>query len=327
MKNILVTGGAGYIGSHTVSELLKLGYYPIVVDNLVKGHVKAVCGGELIRADIGDREELIKIFHRYKIEAVVHFAAYSEVAESVTNPKKYYINNIIRSLNLLNVMIEMGVKKIVFSSSASVYGEPGNIPITEEEPTNPTNPYGQTKVMFEKMLADYEKAYGLKYVSLRYFNAAGADPSGKIGEDHSPESHLIPIILQVAEGQRDAIFIFGNDYDTEDGTCIRDYIHVNDIASAHICALKALQDGKPSGCYNLGNGNGYSVKEVIETTQKITGCKIMIKQGERRAGDPARLVASSEKIKKELGWQPQYSSLETIITDAWNWFKKHPKGY
>lgn len=327
MKNILVTGGAGYIGSHTVSELLKLGYYPIVVDNLVKGHVKAVSGGELIRADIGDREELIKIFHRYKIEAVVHFAAYSEVAESVTNPKKYYTNNIVRGLNLLNVMVEMGVKKIVFSSSASVYGEPDNIPITEDEPTNPTNPYGQTKDMFEKILADYEKAYGLKYVSLRYFNAAGADPSGKIGEDHSPESHLIPIILQVAEGQRDAIFIFGNDYGTEDGTCIRDYIHVNDIASAHICAIKALQEGKQSGCYNLGNGNGYSVKEVIETAQKITGCKIMIKQGERRAGDPARLVASSDKIIKELGWKPQYSSLEKIITDAWNWFKKHPKGY
>ncbi|HCT85735.1 MAG TPA: UDP-glucose 4-epimerase GalE [Candidatus Margulisbacteria bacterium] len=327
MKHILVTGGAGYIGSHTVLELQKLGYYPVVIDSLIKGHKEAVLGGEIIHADIGNREELLKVFHRYKIDAVIHFAAFSEVGESVSNPQKYYHNNIVNSINLLDVMVEMDVKKIVFSSSAAVYGEPSSIPITEDEATNPTNPYGKTKLIFEKILQDYEKAYGVRHMCLRYFNAAGADPEGRIGEDHSPESHLIPLILQVAQGQRDAIFIFGTDYDTDDGTCVRDYIHVNDLASAHILALEALQSGKSSGYYNLGNGNGHSVLEVIKATREVTGCEIVYKTGSRRPGDPARLVASSEKIKSELNWHPKYNDLHTIISHAWNWCKTHPKGY
>lgn len=327
MKTILVTGGAGYIGSHTVLKLKELGYYPVIVDNLVKGHREAVPGGEFVQADIGSKDELLKIFHRHKIDAVIHFAAFSEVGESVTNPQKYYQNNIVNSLNLLNVMVEMDVKKIVFSSSAAVYGEPESIPITEQQMTNPTNPYGQTKLMFEKILHDYDKAYGLKSISLRYFNAAGATPDGSIGEDHTPESHLIPLILQVALGQRESIFVFGTDYDTEDGTCVRDYIHVNDLATAHILALEALSRGASTTNYNLGNGNGYSVMQVINVAKQVTGCEILYRAGSRREGDPARLVASSEKIRQELSWQPEFDDLHAIISHAWNWCKNHPKGY
>lgn len=324
---ILVTGGAGYIGSHTAAELLERNEEVVIIDNLQKGHKDAVLGGKFYEGDLRDSAFLDKVFTENNIDAVVHFAADSLVGESVVEPLKYYNNNVVSTLNLLGKMKEYGVKKIVFSSTAATYGEPENIPILESDKNNPTNPYGETKLSVEKALKWADNAYGIKYAALRYFNAAGAHKSGKIGEDHSPESHLIPIILQVALGKRDAINIFGDDYETPDGTCIRDYIHVTDLADAHILALNNLRDGGDSDIYNLGNGKGFSVKEVVELARQVTGQPIKAVVSERRAGDPAVLIASSEKIQKKLNWQPKYNDLATIIESAWNWHKSHPNGF
>ncbi|MEK5379734.1 UDP-glucose 4-epimerase GalE [Niallia sp. FSL W8-0635] len=325
---ILVCGGAGYIGSHMVSELLDRGEEVIVVDNLQTGHKAAVLeDATLYIGDLRDEHFLDDVFKKHTIDAVVHFAADSLVGESVTNPLKYYDNNVYGAMSLLKVMHANDVKKIVFSSTAATYGEAENFPIQESDPTIPTNPYGETKLAIEKMLKWTEEAYGIHYVALRYFNVAGAHMDGKIGEDHFPETHLIPIILQVALGSREAISIFGDDYDTHDGTCIRDYIHVTDLANAHILALEKLEKDETSGIYNLGSGTGFTVKEVIEATRKVTGHPIPTVIAPRRAGDPARLVASSEKAKAELGWEPQYTSLEKMIGSAWRWFQENPEGY
>ena len=325
---ILVCGGAGYIGSHMVSELLDRGEEVIVVDNLQTGHKAAVLeDATLYIGDLRDEHFLDDVFKKHTIDAVVHFAADSLVGESVTNPLNYYDNNVYGAMSLLKVMHANDVKKIVFSSTAATYGEAENFPIQESDPAIPTNPYGETKLAIEKMLKWTEEAYGIHYVALRYFNVAGAHLDGKIGEDHFPETHLIPIILQVALGSREAISIFGDDYDTHDGTCIRDYIHVTDLANAHILALKKLEKDETSGIYNLGSGTGFTVKEVIEATRKVTGHPIPTVIAPRRAGDPARLVASSEKAKAELGWEPQYTSLEKMIGSAWRWFQENPEGY
>ena len=324
---ILITGGAGYIGSHTVRHFLDKNEDVIVVDNLQSGHRKAVFVEHFYEMDLRDKEALDKVFKEHDIEAVIHFAANSLVGESMEKPLEYYDNNVYGMMCLLQVMKENDVKKIVFSSTAATYGEPKQIPILEDAVTNPTNTYGETKLTMEKMMKWFDRAYGIRYVSLRYFNAAGAHESGEIGEDHRPETHLIPLILQVPLGKREKIYIFGEDYPTEDGTCIRDYIHVMDLASAHFLALEYLRKGQPSEIFNLGNGNGYSVKEVIETARKVTGHSIPAEVADRRPGDPAVLIASSEKAKKVLGWKPQYESLEKIISDAWNWHKKHPDGY
>lgn len=321
MKNILVTGGAGYIGSHIGKKLAEAGYNVIVLDNLSKGHREAVLKGKLIVGDLADMDLLDRIMKEEEIEGVIHLAADSLVGESMEKPGKYYRNNVANGLNLLEVMVNNGVKYIVFSSTAAVYGEPEEIPITEEHPTNPENTYGESKLFFEKMLKRYDEIHGLKYVSLRYFNAAGADLSGQIGEAHDPETHLIPIVLQKALGIRDKLYIFGDDYPTKDGTCIRDYIHVEDLADAHILAVEALVKGMESRVYNLGNGEGYSVKEVIEVAEEVVGKEIDAEIAERRPGDPAVLVASSDKIKRELGWKPLYPDLRTIIESAWRWHK------
>ena len=321
MKNILVTGGAGYIGSHIGKKLAEAGYNVIVLDNLSKGHRKAVLRGKLIVGDLADMDLLDRIMKEEEIEGVIHLAADSLVGESMEKPGKYYRNNVANGLNLLEAMVKNGVKYIVFSSTAAVYGEPEEIPITEEHPANPENTYGESKLFFEKMLKRYDEIHGLKYVSLRYFNAAGADLSGQIGEAHDPETHLIPIVLQKALGIRDKLYIFGDDYPTKDGTCIRDYIHVEDLADAHILAVEALVKGMESRVYNLGNGEGYSVKEVIEVAEEVVGKEIDAEIAERRPGDPAVLVASSDKIKRELGWKPLYPDLRTIIESAWRWHK------
>jgi len=324
---VLVAGGAGYIGSHMVAELLEQNEEVVIVDNLQKGHKNAVLGGKICIGDLRNEEFLDKVFRENEIEAVIHFAADSLVGESVTDPLKYYNNNMLSSLKLLTKMKEAGVDKIVFSSTAATYGEPENVPILETDRTLPTNPYGETKLSVEKALKWSDNAYGIKYVALRYFNAAGAHTSGKIGEDHTPESHLIPIVLQAALGIRESVGIFGNDYETPDGTCIRDYIHVTDLAQAHILALKKLREGGDSSIYNLGNGKGFSVKEVLELSREVSGVNIKAVTMDRRPGDPAILVASSEKIKKELNWKPKYNDLRVIIETAWNWHKKNPKGF
>jgi UDP-glucose 4-epimerase len=326
--NILVTGGAGYVGSHVVEELLKAGDHKVVVlDNLQKGHRESLLGGEFIEGDLADTSLLDRIFIQYGIQAVVHMAADSQVGESVQHPDKYFHNNVTNGLNLLNAMVRHNARYIVFSSTAAVYGEPIEIPITEDHPQVPTNPYGESKLFFEKIMARYDHAYGLRHISLRYFNAAGASPGGTIGEDHRPESHLIPIVLQVALGQREHIVIFGTDYDTPDGTCVRDYIHVSDLATAHLLALDALARGGESGVYNLGNGEGFSVREVIDMVERVVGKPIARVEGQRRPGDPAVLVASSQRITQELGWRPKYHDLETIVETAWAWHKKHPHGF
>lgn len=326
--SILVLGGAGYIGSHTALELVKAGYDVIVADNLVTGHSEAVPkNARFYQCDIRDSKFLDDLFEKEKIDAVIHFAAFSLVGESVTNPLKYYDNNLCGTKVLLEAMVCHGIDKIVFSSTAATYGEPENIPILESDRTCPTNPYGETKLAMEKMFKWTAKAHGLRYISLRYFNACGADESGTIGEAHSPESHLIPLILQVPNGKRETISIYGTDYDTPDGTYIRDYIHVTDLAQAHILAVQYLMNGGESDIFNLGNGVGYSVREVIETARAVTGHSIPAIETERRAGDPARLVASSEKARKILGWNPEHNSLEEIIASAWNWHKNHPNGY
>jgi UDP-glucose 4-epimerase len=326
MSTILVTGGAGYIGSHVVKELLHQGHKPIVFDNLQIGHRKAAKNALFIEGDLSDQKKLTYTFQSNSIDAVMHFAADCLVGESVQNPVKYFDNNVKNSLKLLEIIEENKVKKIIFSSSAAVYGEPKIIPIPEDHPCIPTNPYGETKLIFEKVLQAFHDAGKLNYISLRYFNAAGADPEGELGEDHSPETHLIPLVIKAA---LDAISVpvFGTDYNTPDGTCIRDYIHVTDLALAHILALRKLEQEQINSIYNLGNGNGYSVKEVIETVKKVTGRKIAAVDLPRRPGDPARLVASSEKIREELGWIPKYPDLETIVETAYQWHKKHPKGY
>ena len=324
---ILVTGGAGYIGSHTVVELLDMGYEVVTYDNLQKGHKQAVLGGSFVEGDLLDKDKLEQTFKKYDIDSVVHFAADSLVEESVKNPAKYFKNNLWASICLIDTMLKLKINKIVFSSTAAVYGEPESIPIEETNPTIPTNPYGASKLMFEKVIDWYDRAYGLKYISLRYFNAAGAHHSNKIGEDHNPESHLIPIIIQAALNQRADVKVFGTDYDTQDGTCVRDYIHVSDLAMAHILALKKLEEGKKSSIYNLGNGKGFSVKEIIEVAREVTGCKIEETPAPRRSGDPAVLIASSEKIKKELEWNPKYNDIHTIINTAWKWHKTYPDGF
>jgi UDP-glucose 4-epimerase len=316
---ILVIGGAGYIGSHLVKELVKKEEV-VILDNLSTGHREAIDPRAIfVQGDLGNIDDLVMVFRSYPIKAVMHFAANSLVGESVVDPMKYYENNVASTLTLLKVMMKFNVKNFIFSSTAATYGIPTVDMIDETTPTAPINPYGHSKLMVEQMLADFSKAYGLKYVILRYFNAAGAHESAAVGESHDPETHLIPIVLQQLLGQREKVSVFGTDYDTEDGTCIRDYIHVTDLASAHILALEALLTGEKSAeIYNLGNGLGYSVKEVIETCEKVTGIEANVEMADRRAGDPARLVASSDKIYSELGWKAE-RNLEKIIGDAWNW--------
>lgn len=325
--SVLVIGGAGYIGSHAVAALLARGEDVVVLDNLYQGHKAAVLGGKLIVGDIRDTAVLDEVFQNHQIDSVIHFAANSLVGESMTDPGKYYNNNVYGTLCLLEKMKEYHVKRIVFSSTAACYGEPEEIPITESSRTLPTNAYGQTKLAMEQMMKWFDHAYGIKWISLRYFNAAGALSDARIGEDHSPESHLIPLILQVALNQRAHISVFGNDYPTADGTCIRDYIHVSDLADAHLLAVDQLRKGSESNVYNLGNGEGFSVLEVIEQVREVTGHPIPVKMEGRRAGDPAVLIASSERARTELGWKPSRNNLRVIIEDAWRWHSNHPKGY
>ena len=325
---ILVLGGAGYIGSHTVYALEENGEDVVIADNLETGYIEAVHPkARFYKGDIRNADFLNALFSKEKIDAVIHFAANSLVGESMTNPLKYYDNNLYGTMVLLKSMVKNGVDKIVFSSTAAVYGEPESIPILESARKNPTNTYGETKLAMERMMKWTSNAHGLHFVSLRYFNACGAHKSGKIGEAHNPETHLIPLILQVPNGKRARINIFGDDYDTPDGTCIRDYIHVTDLAEAHILAVEYLQKGGENNIFNLGNGVGFSVKEVVETARKVTGHSIPSVISPRRAGDPAKLVASSEKAKQILGWKPAYSNLEDIIASAWNWHKNHPDGF
>ena len=325
--NILVTGGAGYIGSVIVESLTQQGHTVTVLDTLYKGHEQAVVEpAKLVTIDLGDREAIKRLLGERQIDSVVHMAADSLVGESVQNPAKYFRNNVINSLNLAEAMIAEGVTRMVFSSTAAVYGEPTVVPITEDLPLVPTNPYGESKLAFERMLRWFDHANGLKWIALRYFNAAGA--TERLGEDHDPESHLIPILLQVALGQREQAQLFGTDYPTPDGTCIRDYIHVVDLAAAHILALEALAEGRvPSGSYNLGNGTGYSNRQVIESVRRVTGHPIPVEETPRRPGDPAALVASSDRIRQDLGWQPRYPGIDEIVSSAWQWRQRHPNGY
>lgn len=324
---ILVTGGAGYIGSHTVAELLDRGEEVVVIDNLLTGHREAVLGGTFYEGDLRDKALLERIFTENKITAVIHFAASSLVGESMQNPAKYYDNNVYGAMCLLEEMHKAGVKNIVFSSTAATYGEPDKVPIEETDRTEPANVYGETKLVMERMMSWFDKAHGIRYVALRYFNAAGAHASGKIGEDHRPESHLVPLVLQTALGQRAHISVFGDDYPTEDGTCVRDYIHVSDLADAHLKAVEYLADGGESSAFNLGNGQGFSVKQVIETAKKVTGREIPTVFEPRRSGDPAVLIASSAKARSVLGWTPKHDSLENIIASAWQWHESKPQGY
>lgn len=319
---ILVTGGAGYIGSHTIKQLLKRGYDVVAYDNLSEGHRELVLCDELVEADLADLDMLRRTFKRYPIEAVMHFAAKTKVGESVEEPQRYYQNNVVGGLNLLRAMLEHDVGTLIFSSSAAVYGDPLEIPIKEDHPQQPKNPYGQTKWIFERILEDYARAYGIRYIALRYFNAAGSDPDLEIGEWHNPETHLIPIVLEAALRKRGHVEIFGTDYETEDGTCIRDYIHVNDLAAAHILALESLKDGNPTTAYNLGIGKGYSVREVIETCRRVTGREIEVVEGERRPGDPPMLVADPSRAQRELGWEPKFKRLEEIVETAWEWQRR-----
>ncbi|AIF53298.1 UDP-glucose 4-epimerase GalE [Pelosinus sp. UFO1] len=326
--SILVLGGAGYIGSHAVHQLLEKDYKVVVVDNLETGHEQAVPSKAVFyKGDIREKEFLRSVFQKEKIEVVIHFAANSIVGESMTNPIKYFGNNVYGTQVLLEVMNEFGVNKIVFSSTAATYGEPKEVPITEDMPTNPTNAYGETKLTMEKLMKWCDTAYGIKYVSLRYFNVAGAREQGEIGEDHATETHLIPLVLQVPLGKREYITVFGEDYDTEDGTCIRDYIHVEDLIEAHILAMHYLQNQGDSNIFNLGSSQGFSVRQIIEAAREVTGHPIPAKIGERRAGDPSTLIASSDKAKKILGWQPKRTLIHQIIADAWKWHQSHPAGY
>ncbi|UOR11598.1 UDP-glucose 4-epimerase GalE [Halobacillus amylolyticus] len=325
---IMVCGGAGYIGSHAVAELLSKREDVIVVDNLQTGHQEALLeGADFYHGDLRDQNFINEVFEQNSVEAVIHFAADSLVGESVQDPLKYFDNNVNGTISLLKAMNKYDVKNIVFSSTAAAYGEPKQIPIPEESLTNPTNPYGESKLAVEKLLYWAEQAYGLRYTIFRYFNVAGADLKGRLGEDHEPETHLIPIILQVALGKRDHIDIYGDDYDTHDGTCVRDYIHVKDLVDAHLLAVESLEKHKQSRIYNLGNGSGFSVKEIIESARRVTGKSIPARIAPRRAGDPANLVASPAKAIEELGWNPSHSSIDEMIESAWKWFQDHPNGY
>jgi len=324
---ILVTGGAGYIGSHTVKELLKQKYQVVTLDNLENGYRKAVVGGEFIKCDLRDKEQLDKVFRKYPIDSVMHFAAYASVPDSVLNPAKYFDNNLTAGLNLLNAMLAAGVSEIVFSSSAAVYGESKKIPIKEDNVKCPTSSYGLSKLQFEQILYFYDKAYRIKSVSLRYFCAAGADPKQEIGESHRIETHIIPLAILTALGRRKSFQIFGTDYPTPDGTGIRDFIHVTDLANIHILALKYLDHGGETKIYNCGNKKGYSARQVLKQTKRITGTDFKIEEKSRRPGDPAILIADSSKIEKELGWKPKYSDLKTIIETAYNWHKNNPEGF
>ncbi len=320
---VLICGGAGYIGSHTNKLLSQQGYDTIVFDNLVYGHKEAVKWGTFIRGDLKNQEEIDDVFQKYPIDAVLHFAAYAYVGESVLEPEKYYYNNVVNTLNLLHVMRKHRCDKMIFSSTCATYGEPEKTPITEEMPQKPINPYGETKLTVERIFRDYEKAYGLKYAVLRYFNAAGADPDGEIGESHDPETHIIPLVLDAAAGKKPDIKVFGTDYPTPDGSCIRDYIHVTDLAQAHLLALQYLERGGESGCFNLGNERGTSVLEIIEAVKRVTGREFKVTLAPRRPGDPAVLVGSSEKAKRVLGWEPQYAEIDVIVGHAWKWHESY----
>lgn len=326
LKTILVAGGAGYIGSHMVALLVEKGYDVVVADNLCTGHRDAVKGAKLEICDLRDSEAMEKLFSAYPIDGVINFAAFSLVGESVSNPLKYYDNNVAGAVGILTAMKNHGVDKIVFSSTAATYGEPEKQPIEETDRTEPTNPYGASKLAIEGLLKWSQKAYGINYAALRYFNAAGSNTEVGIGEDHAPETHLIPIVLQCALGKRDHVGIYGEDYPTPDGTCVRDYIHVRDLANAHLLALEYLDKGGESGAFNLGSGDGYSVKEIIETARRVTGKPIPAVAEPRRAGDPSTLIASNAKAREVLGWKPE-RGLEEIISDAWSWHEGHPNGY
>lgn len=327
MSEILVVGGAGYIGSHMCKYLHAQGLKPVVLDNLSLGHEESVKWGSFYKAELDDQKVLAEVFDKHDISAVMHFAAFCYVGESVTAPLKYYQNNIAATLGLLRAMLEHGVNKMIFSSSCATYGEPVCLPITEEQPQQPINPYGRTKLMMENILDDLDRANGLKSVCLRYFNAAGADPEGELGEAHEPETHLIPLVLYAALGRLKNLTVFGKDYSTKDGTCIRDYIHVNDLAQAHYLALLYLLDGGTSKKYNLGNESGYSILDVIKTASRVSGKNIAYTFAERRVGDPAVLIGSAEKAICELHWKPEFTSLEKIIQTAWDWLSHNPKGY
>ena len=320
---ILVVGGAGYIGSHMVKTLAQSGNEVVTLDDLSQGYRDAVLFGEFIKASIDDEQALESIFMSHDFDAVMHFAGCIQVGESVTEPAKYYQNNVCATQTLLDAMRNAGVMKFIFSSTAAIFGEPEYSPIDEAHPLKPINPYGRSKLMVEQILEDYQHAYGMESVCLRYFNAAGAEPEGELGERHEPETHLIPLVLQAASGRREAITVFGNDYSTPDGTCIRDYIHVLDLCDAHLLALEYLAEGKGSARFNLGNGNGFSVREVIDSAKRVTGRDIKVINAGRRDGDPAILIADSSKIQRELGWKPRYSDLDKIIEDAWRWEVKH----
>ena len=322
--NILVVGGAGYVGSHMVQSLLKSGYDVVVADNFSTGFREALVGGNLVEVDITDAAALDVLFAAHRIDAVMHFASFIQVGESVVEPGKYYANNLAATLTMLQAMVRAEVKHFIFSSTAAVYGDPDYVPIDEAHPKKPINPYGRSKWMVEQVLEDFDRAYGLKSVCLRYFNASGAEPAGRLGERHEPETHLIPLILQAASGRREAITVFGRDYDTPDGTCIRDYIHVADLVEAHALALDYLQQGGASAAFNLGNGNGFSVQQVIDTARQVTGRKIRVEDAQRRAGDPPRLVADATRARQVLGWLPRFDDLKTIVAHAWAWEQQWP---
>ena len=325
-KNILVTGGAGYIGSHTCKELISSGYTPVTLDNMIYGHEWAVKWGPLVKGDISDPETLAQVFTRYRPAAVIHFAAFAYVGESVIHPARYYRNNVAGTLTLLEAMKKHGCRSIVFSSTCATYGEPKEIPIPDNHPQNPVNPYGRSKLMIEQILNDFDAAYGIKNICLRYFNAAGADPEGLTGEDHDPETHLIPLTIMAAMNRRESLSIFGEDYPTLDGTAIRDYIHVTDLARAHILALEYMQSENRSDFFNLGTGHGHSVRQVVDMVERVGAVKVPVKKTDRRPGDPPALVAVSLKAAKILGWNPKMNDLETIIRTAWNWHQKHHAG-
>ncbi len=325
--SILVTGGAGYIGSHCVAALLERGEDVVVADNLITGHRAALKGGRFYQGDVADRAFLDRLFTQEDIEAVIHFAAFSLVGESVQKPEKYFRNNVTAGLSLIEAMVDHRIPYLVFSSTAATYGEPDYTPIDEDHPQKPTNPYGESKRIVESMLRWSDNAHGLKFVPLRYFNVAGAWHDGSIGEDHRPESHLIPMVLKAAQGKVESLKLFGTDYPTPDGTCVRDYIHVEDLIAAHFLALDYLRAGNPSTPFNLGNGQGFSNRQIIEAARRVTGAPIPVVEAERRAGDPAVLVASSKKAMEVLGWKPKYTSVEDIIASAWRWHTGHPDGY